>query len=114
MEYFEKILENKRETAKLYKEFFKNMNLNFFTDPEKSKANYWLNTIQLKNKEERDVFLNITNDNSVMTRPIWRLMNNLEMYKNCQTGNLDTSKWLEERIVNIPSGVRIKRLQQIL
>jgi len=35
------------------------------------------------------------------------LMNKLEMYKNCETGNLDNSEWLEDRVVNIPSGVRV-------
>jgi hypothetical protein len=28
------------------------------------------------------------------------------MYKKCQTGNIDNSDWLEDRIVNIPSGYR--------
>lgn len=28
------------------------------------------------------------------------------MHKNCQAGNLDNAEWLEERVVNIPSGVR--------
>jgi dTDP-4-amino-4,6-dideoxygalactose transaminase len=66
-----------------------------------------LNTILLKDLKERNEFLEYTNDNGVMTRPIWRLMNKLEMYKSCQCGNIDNSQWLEERAVNIPSGVRI-------
>jgi perosamine synthetase len=43
-----------------------------------------------------------------MTRPIWQLMNKLDMYKSCQTEILTNSYWLEERIVNIPSSVRLK------
>jgi hypothetical protein len=43
-----------------------------------------------------------------MTRPIWQLMNRLEMFKGCQTGPLDNSEWLADRIVNIPSSVLIK------
>jgi hypothetical protein len=42
-----------------------------------------------------------------MTRPIWRLLNKLEMYKDCQTDELENAHWLEERVVNIPSSVRI-------
>jgi len=71
-----------------------------------TKANFWLNTILLNDLEDRNRFLEQTNDNGVMTRPIWRLMNKLEMYKTCQTGNLDISNWFEERVVNIPSGFR--------
>lgn len=42
-----------------------------------------------------------------MTRPIWALMNELDMFKNCQTDNLENTKWFENRVVNIPSSVRI-------
>jgi dTDP-4-amino-4,6-dideoxygalactose transaminase len=54
----------------------------------------------------RDEFLKVTNDAGIMTRPIWQLMNRLEMFKSCQAGDLTNAYWLEERIVNIPSGVR--------
>jgi aminotransferase in exopolysaccharide biosynthesis len=106
MEYFDKILNSKQETANLYKEHFCNTAIKFFTAPKDTVANYWLNVIQLKDKAERDSFLEYANSNGVMTRPIWCLMNSLEMYKDCQKGNLDNSEWLEERVVNIPSGYR--------
>jgi len=107
MEYFDKILENKRKTAELYRKFFMNKEIIFFTEPKNSIANYWLNCIILKDRNKRDKFLEATNANGVMTRPIWRLMNKLEMYKDCQTGNIDNSIWLEERVVNIPSSYRV-------
>lgn len=106
MEQLKNFLTNKRETANGYKEFFKNLAIKFFNEPEKSKSNFWLNSILLNDIEERNKFLEYTNDNGVMTRPIWRLINELEMYKNCQTGNLDNSEWLEDRVVNIPSSYR--------
>jgi perosamine synthetase len=106
MEYFDILLQNKKETSTLYENFFKKLDVKYFTEPENSDSNYWLNVIQLKDKIERKSFLEFTNNNGVMTRPIWRLMNKLEMYKNCQTDNLVNSFWLEERVVNIPSGFR--------
>jgi hypothetical protein len=42
-----------------------------------------------------------------MTGLIWGLMNVLEMFKNSVSDNLDNSNWLSERVVNIPSGVRL-------
>ena len=66
-----------------------------------------LNAVVLKNKQERDEFLTTTNAAGVMTRPIWQLMNRLDMFKSCQTDALIQSYWLEERVVNIPSGVRL-------
>ena len=106
MENIDKIIDNKRETAKNYEEFFKSKEIKFFTEPKNSYSNYWLNTIWLKNKAERDNFLEETNNNGILTRPVWRLINKLEMYKNCQTDDLCNSLFLEEVIVNIPSGVR--------
>lgn len=106
MENIDLYLQNKRSTAEGYQKFFHNREIKFFAEMKNTKANYWLNAILLKNLEVRNEFLNHTNDNDVMTRPIWCLMNKLNMYKNCQTGPLDNSLWLEERVVNIPSGYR--------
>ena len=77
----------------------------FVSEPENSKSNYWLNSVLLNDRDERDKFLSYTNDNKVMTRPVWTLMNKLEMFKNCPKGNLDNSEWIEDRLVNIPSSV---------
>ena len=96
---------NKRNLAKKYKFFFKKTNLNYFEEPKNCKSNYWLNTIILKNKIQRDQFLKKTNLNGIMTRPTWKLMNKLQMFKNAQCDGLKNSKWLEDRIVNIPSSV---------
>jgi perosamine synthetase len=107
MENIDKILKNKRDTAKRYMEFFNNHNYQFITEIENSIANYWLNCIRVENRVERDKFLKETNTNGIMTRPIWRLMNKLEMFKNCECGDLDNSQYLEDRIINIPSGYRL-------
>ncbi len=103
LENLPRIIEFKRNLSKKYQEFFENSDIKFMKEPENTKSNYWLNTILLKNKKERDSFLNFTNDNGIMTRPIWRLMNKLEMFKNCQAENLEVSEFLENRLVNIPS-----------
>lgn len=108
MENLDNILKNKRETAEKYKEYFKTSeDITFFEAPENSEANYWLNAILLKNRDARDAFLEYTNKNGVMTRPIWMLMNKLHMFKDCETDDLANTIWFEERVVNIPSSVRI-------
>lgn len=105
LEHIDKILINKRKTAKAYQDHFASTNIHFFCEPDDCQSNYWLNAILLPNKEERDAFLKYTNENGVMTRPIWQLMNRLTMFADCQTDNLTNSIWFEERIVNIPSSV---------
>ena len=106
LEQLEMLLANKRQLANAYSAFFADSEERFVEESAGSTANYWLNTIVLPNKEERDELLRFSNDQKVMTRPIWRLMNELPMYAGCQSGPLTNSKWLEERVVNIPSSFR--------
>lgn len=106
MQRLPKILANKRETASLYQQFFKEIGLPFSVDTDGTKSNYWLNSILLFNRKERDEFLKLSNDSGVMTRPVWLLMNKLKMYQECQSTNLDNANHLEDRLVNIPSSFR--------
>ncbi len=106
LEQLDFFVENKRELARIYQEFFQSIGIPFIHDPEYARSNYWLNSIILPNRKAREEFLQATNEAGVMTRPIWRLMNKLEMYKDCQTDNLENAQWLEDRVVNIPSSVR--------
>lgn len=108
LERLDEILRNKRETANRYIDFFAyNDDINFFKEPTDCHSNYWLNALILKDKTTQQQFLKYSNDNGVMTRPIWRLMNKLPMFENCQTDKLENTYWLEDRVVNIPSSVRV-------
>jgi len=106
LEQLDGFLENKRKLAKEYQSFFAVNGIKFRTETPETKANYWLVCVELENKIERDLFLETTNANRVMTRPIWQLMYRLPMYANCQRDENVNAEFLEERIVNIPSSVR--------
>lgn len=107
LEQLQGFLENKRGLAAEYKQFFESQNVRFIEEPQESRSNYWLNAILLDDLQQRNEFLDYTNSNGVMTRPIWALMNKLEMFKVCQCDTLTNAFFLEERIVNIPSSVRL-------
>ena len=107
MESLAAILQNKRELATRYERFFADKDIQVVKEPENAISNYWLNAVILKDKSNRDEFLQKTNSAGVMTRPIWQLMNRLDMFKHCLAADLTNSHWLEERVVNIPSGVRL-------
>nr|WP_320056988.1 LegC family aminotransferase [uncultured Bacteroides sp.] len=100
-------LEKKRELAAIYKNYFDSVGIEFMSEPEGCRSNYWLNAIILKDKEERDSFLEYTNSHGVMTRPIWQLMNRLPMFEQAECGDLSNCTYLADRIVNIPSSVRL-------
>lgn len=106
LEQLDNFLVNKRILAKEYEFFFATNGIKFRTETPETKANYWLMCVELENKTERDLFLETTNANGVMTRPIWQLMYRLPMYANCQKDEQINAEFLEERIVNIPSSVR--------
>lgn len=105
MELLPKMLEIKREVAQRYREFFAGTDIRFVEPLPGTTANYWLNAIALGSEEERDAFLHYTNSRDVMTRPVWRLMSRLPMFQHCQHDGLENSRWLEARVVNLPSSV---------
>jgi perosamine synthetase len=107
LENLESFLLNKRELAMMYKDFFSDKACHFVEESLHSKSNYWLNTIILKDKEQRDLFLEEANSKGVMIRPVWTLMNKLTMFKHSQCDGLTNVEWLEERVVNIPSSVTL-------
>jgi perosamine synthetase len=105
MEKLPQMLAIKADVATRYSTFFEGAGIHFVCAPAGTTANYWLNAIVLDSLAARDAFLQYTNSRQVMTRPIWRLMTNLKMYRLCQHDGLANSKWLEERVVNLPSSV---------
>ena len=108
LEHLDDFIADKRETAKAYAEFFKNVEgIDFFTEPENSFSNYWLNVVIMPDHDKQIEFLQETNDNGVMTRPIWELMIRLPMFEHCQHDDLKNTIWFADRVVNIPSSVRL-------
>lgn len=107
LENIEKYIASKRKVAAEYEEYFKHEpDIDFFVDSSNTRSNYWLNVVILKNKAAQLEFLQQTNDNGVMTRPIWELMNRLPMFENCENDCLKNTVWFADRVVNIPSSVR--------
>lgn len=96
-------IETKRKLAGLYDRYFKNTPYKFINEPEGAVSNYWLNAILFDNPGQRDEFLGYTNSCKIMTRPAWRLINQLEIYRHYQSMNMENSEYFAERIVNLPS-----------
>lgn len=108
LENLDKFIASKRLLALEYAEYFKNVkDIQFFTEPEDTFSNYWLQAVILKDKDAQQAFLQQTNDNGVMTRPIWELMNRLPMFEHCENDGLKNTIWFADRVVNIPSSVRL-------
>lgn len=107
LEYFDRILASKRETAERYHDFFRRIGIETVHEPTDCVSNYWLNAIILDSREERDEFLTYTNANRVQTRPVWTLMHKLPPYRDYPRAVTPIAEWLEDRIVNVPSSMRV-------
>jgi perosamine synthetase len=105
MERLDEFLMIKAQLADQWDAFFHDRDVDFVKAINGNNANHWLNAIIFDSRSDRDEFLKMTNDNNVMTRPIWTLMSKLPMFIDCQTDGLENSHWLEDRVVNIPSSV---------
>jgi perosamine synthetase len=106
LEQLNDFLVDKRNLAIEYGKYFNKRGIKFREEQPYTKANYWLMCIELENKKERNLFLKETNDNGVMTRPIWQLIFKSELYADFQKDNQQNALFLESRIVNIPSSAR--------
>jgi len=106
MEILPKFLKNKREIAKQYQEWGNKNGIEFVKEQSNTKVNYWLNTVIMQDKKHRDRFLEETNNNRVMTRPVWHPMHKIDINQDCQYGDMSNTEWLYNRLVNIPSSVR--------
>jgi aminotransferase in exopolysaccharide biosynthesis len=107
LEKLDEFISQKRKLADRYERFFKTIDLPFISEPCHARSNYWLNAVVMPDRTERDRLLEMTNDAGIITRPAWRLLNRLPMYKTCETDELLNAKWFADRLVNIPSSVVI-------
>jgi len=108
MKNLPKFLKEKRNLARRYQAAFEKIKgINFFTEPEYTQSNYWLNTIFLEKslEHERNTVLQNLNDNGIQARPVWSLLHKLPMYKDSPKMDLTTAENLESRLINIPSSV---------
>ncbi|EAK1994182.1 aminotransferase LegC [Campylobacter jejuni] len=110
LENLELFLENKRELAKIYKDFFKNHDkCKFIDEKSNEKSNFWLNTLLFKDENLRNIFLEECLKNNIFVRPVWKSLPSLKAFQNCQSNELINTKKLEKRLINLPSSVRIKK-----
>ena len=111
LEQLEAFIASKRALAQCYAAHLKGSALQFVQEPAECRSNYWLNAVICESRQQRDALLKSTNDQGVMTRPIWALMNDLPIYAHCLRGDLGNAEWLEARVVNLPSSVELGTLK---
>lgn len=98
-------LEKKRQLASFYADICEKNDIPFISNPKGSESNFWLNAILVEDFSVRETLLTEANKRGIMMRPVWELMSDLPAFSKCQNDGCETAKWLQERLVNIPSSV---------
>ena len=107
MQRLDGFIADKRALGEAYATFFREHDwATFDPEPQDCRSNAWLHAAVLPDQASRDALLNETNDAGVMTRPLWRLLSELPMYRNCQCDDLSEARWLGDRVVALPSSPR--------
>lgn len=98
-------IEQKRQLTNDYAKLVESLQgVRLYTEVEEVRSNYWLQTLILEDCSlNRDEILQWLNDANVMSRPIWKPLHTLSMYKQCPKMELGVTEQLEHRIINIPS-----------
>jgi perosamine synthetase len=115
MEKLSDLLACKRKLANRYEEDFKNLDgVRFISEKKGSQSNYWLNTLMLEDVSGNTLeeLLKITNEQGIMTRPVWTPMHMLPMYSQCPRTDMDTTESMARRVINIPSSSNLGRVSQ--
>jgi perosamine synthetase len=110
----DEFLEAKLLIHEIYARFMELNNISFLSERKGTKSNNWLFAMIASNEDEKKMVLDTTNKKSIMTRPLWKLMHKLPMYKNAIKAQLPNSIWLEDRVINLPSSVPINYNKKIL
>lgn len=112
MEQLDRMLEAKRSVAARYRDHFAVVEgMEWIGPVAGTRTNHWLNGVLLRDRTERDAFLEYTNSHGAMTRPAWRLMPELPMFADCQHDGIGIALEVQDRLVNLPSSVPDGALQ---
>jgi len=104
MESLSGFVSEKRDLAAAYQQWGSENSVQFVKESINVQANYWLNTLVAEDKQARNEWLRQTNELGVMTRPIWDPMHYLDINKSFVTDSMGNTKYLFDRLVNVPSG----------
>jgi len=97
-------IKQKRMLTNVYDQLLQRVDgVSLFKEPEYCESNYWLQTVLLDESVNRDELLFYLNEHGIMSRPIWKPMHLLNVYKECPRMDMRVTESLNRRVINIPS-----------
>ena len=104
-------IETKRKNLYLYKSLIEDIPGMFIhQEPQHSQSNYWMYSLVFEPGFKYSVLemVNKFGEVKIQTRPIWKLMNMLPMYKDCQSYHCEVSADIYKRVLSIPCSTNLE------
>lgn len=109
IENIKKILIAKKKNYHLYLKQFKNLRFaEIMREPDNSSINYWLISLKINKKLiKKNNLLKALHKEKIKCRPVWKPLNTLKIFKDCQSDKCIVSKKIYETVINLPSSPEI-------
>ena len=109
MERLDEHIRIKRKNALIYKELLSEIDgVKFLWEMPWAKSNFWLYTIKVSKRQKKPL-INYLLSKGIQVRPVWKLINNLPMYKNCQAYRIEAAIEAYDACINIPCSITLRQ-----
>ena len=106
LEKYPRYLQQKRVLASRYEAAFAGVSgLSFVAEPTGTSSNYWLCAVRLDSGDLalRDSLMEAAHEAGLLVRPMWNLLHQQRMYRECGHGDLSVATELHASLICIPS-----------
>jgi perosamine synthetase len=107
LEQLPDILKRKKEIHYFYQKELEGIDgLSISKAPDYADNNHWMNLLQIDSNvygENREMLMKRLGENSVQSRPVWKLNHEQKPYKDCQYYKIEKAKELVENSLCLPS-----------
>lgn len=95
-----------RMQQRAYQQFFAGYDLPLISEAAGTHANYWLHAVAFPEKQQRDEFVAMTQQEGILTRPGWALLSDMPMFSKCTKAPLPNARWASDHLALLPSSFR--------
>lgn len=108
METLDDFVAIKRKNALLYRELLSDIEqVEFLWEKEQVRSNFWFYTIRVPKGHKKALMEHLISNN-IQVRPIWKLINTLPMYHDCQSYAIENAVAAYESCINLPCSVSMQ------
>lgn len=109
MERLDEFKKTKRENAALYRELLSDIDaVEFLWEKEWAESNFWFYTIKIQGQHKKTLLEHLLSKN-IQVRPIWKLINTLQMYGSYQAYKIEMAPEAYSSCINLPCSVNLRR-----